>query len=283
MTQPRWAGAWKRAPILPERHADWTAPHLLRKAEPAGRQTVPPPRKEFVPPPPRQPTLAAGGSIQSPPEREYAVVPRLTAAPAPRLAVPSPVQPPARAAVRAGSGLGRLPSLLIICLLGVATGLGAAYLMVRMSPGIAERMTASIDSAVSWFGRMRATQPAAEAQSHGAAKIVPLPALPATADNNTALETLLRRAQGELVERQLERPPGDNALDSYRQLRAKWPEDKRVAQFGGAIGLAFWSLGKAAQTTGDWNTALHYFEIVNSLPPLPLGSSPPPAADLAVQ
>jgi hypothetical protein len=63
----------------------------------------------------------------------------------------------------------------------------------------------------------------------------------------------------------------------------KWPDEKRVAQLGGAIGLAFWSLGNAAQSAGDWNKALHYFEIVNSLPPLPLGSLPPPAAASAAQ
>jgi hypothetical protein len=289
MTQPRLAGASKRAPILPERHPDWTAPRLLRKAEPTGRQTVPPPlakpvpppRKESVPAPPRYPTLAPGDSIRSEPDRQHAVVPHLASPAAPRLAAPSLARPsPPDAAIRAG--LGGFPSLLIICALGVATGLGAAYLMVRMSPSIVERMTASIDTAVSGLGRMRAAQPVVETQGHGSATIVPLPALPASS-RDSALETLLQRAQGELAERKLEQPPGDNALDSYHQLRAKWPEDKRVAQLGGAIGLALWSLGKAAQSTGDWNTALHYFEIVNSLPPLPLGSSPPQAAESAVQ
>jgi len=291
MTQPRWAGAWKRAPILPERHADWTAPRLLRKAETPARQTVPPPHAKPVPPPREHsvpalrgnPTLAAGDLMPSAPEREYAVAaaPRLASPAVPYVASPSPAQPsPPRAAVRAG--FGRFPALLIICMLGVATGLGAAYLMVRMLPGVAERMTASIDSAVSGLGRMRAAQAAAEAQGHGSAKIVPLPALPATADN-AALETLLQRARAELAARKLEQPPGDNALDSYRQLRVRWPEEKRVAQLGGEVGLAFWAMGKAAQSTGDWNEALHYFKIVNSLPPLPLGPSSQPATASAAQ
>jgi hypothetical protein len=281
MTQPRWAGAWKRAPILPERHPDWTAPRLLRKAEPTGRQTVPPPpHAKPVPPPRVNPTFAAGDSMHSAPEREYAVAPRLASLAVPRLASPSPAQPsPPRAAVR--TGFGRFPSLLIICVLGVATGLGAAYLTVRMLPGVAERVTASIDSAVSGLSRLRAA-PAAEAQGHGSAKIVPLPALAATS-GNTELETLLQRAEGELAAHKLEQPPGDNALDSYRQLRAKWPAEKRVAQLGGGIGLAFWSLGNAAQSAGDWNKALHYFQIVNSLPPLPLGSLPAPTAASAAQ
>jgi hypothetical protein len=284
MTQPRWAGAWKRAPILPERHPDWTAPRLQRKAEPTGRQTVPPPpHAKPVPAPRINPTFAAGDSMHSAPEREYAVAPRLASQAVPRLVSPSPAQPsPPRAAVR--TGFGRFPSLLIIsviCALGAVTGLGAAYLMVRTLPSVAERMTASIDSAVSRLGRLRAA-PAAEAQGHGSAKIVPLPALLATSANNE-LETLLQRARSELAAHKLEQPPGDNVLDSYRQLRVRWPEEKRVAQLGGDVGLAFWSMGKAAQSTGDWNQALHYFKIVNSLPPLPLGSSSPPEAASAAQ
>jgi hypothetical protein len=280
MTQPRWAGAGKRAPILPERHPDWTAPRLLRKAEPTGRQTVPPPpHAKPVPAPRVNPTLAPGDSMLSAPGREYAVAPRLACPAVPHLASPSPAQP-SPPTVR--TGFGRFPSLLIICVLGVATGLGAAYLTVRMLPGVAERVTASIDSAVSGLGRMRAAQAAAEARGHGSAKIVPLPALPATSDN-TELETLLQRARSELAALKLEQPPGDNVLDSYRQLRARWPEEKRVAQLGGEVGMAFWSLGKAAQSTGDWNEALHYFKIVNSLPPLPLGLSAPDAGDRAAQ
>jgi hypothetical protein len=285
MTQPRWAGAWKRAPMLPERHPEWTAPRLLRKAEPTGRLTVPPPpHAKPVPPPHRQSvpallgnqTLADGDSIRGESEQRHAVVRRVTSAAAPRLAAPNPTRPSLPpGATRAG--FGRFLSLLVICALGVATGLGAAYLIVRTSPGMAERMTASIDSAVSALGHIGAPEPATEAQAHGSAKIVPLPALPATSDNGE-LETLLQRARRELAERKLEQPPGDNALDSYRQLRAKWPEEKRVAQLGGDVGMAFWSLGKAAQSTGDWNEALHFFKIVNSLPPLPLGSSGPDAA-----
>jgi hypothetical protein len=285
MTQPRWAVAWKRAPVLPERHPEWTAPRLLRKAEPTERLTVPPPPHAKPVPPPRSqsvpallgnPTLADDDSIRGESEQRHPVVRGVTTAAAPRVAASNPTRPsPPPGATRAD--FGRFRSLLIISVLGVATGLGAAYLIVRTSPDMAERMTASIGSAVSALGHIGAPEPAAEAQAHGSAKIVPLPALPETSDNG-ALETLLQRARGELAERKLEQPPGDNALDSYRQLRAKWPEEKRVAQLGGDVGMAFWSLGKAAQSTGDWNEALHFFKIVNSLPPLPLGSSGPGAA-----
>jgi hypothetical protein len=288
MTQPRWAGAWKRAPILPERHPDWTAPRLLRKPDPTGRQTVPPPpkllpppRNELVPAPPRHPALAGGDSIRGESERQHAIVPRLASPGASRSASPTlPGPSPLRAAARAG--FGPLLSLFIICALGVATGLGAAYLVVWMSPGTAERMTASIDTAVSALGRIGAAKLAAEPQGRGSAAIVSIPALPASS-GNSELEMLLQRARGELAAHKLEQPPGDNVLDSYRQLRVKWPEEKRVAELGGAIGLAFWSLGNAAQSSGDWNKALHYFEIVNSLPPLPLSSSPPPATDSAAR
>jgi hypothetical protein len=184
-----------------------------------------------------------------------------------------------RAAAR--TGFGPLLSLFIICALGAATGLGAAYLIVWTSPSAAEGMTASIDTAVSTLGRIGTAKLAAEPQGHGAA-IVSIPALTATS-GDSELGPLLQRARGELAAHKLEQPPGDNALDSYRQLRAKWPDEKRVAQFGGTIGLAFWSLGNAAQSAGDWKKALHYFEIVNSLPPLPLGSLPAPAAASAAQ
>jgi hypothetical protein len=289
MTQPRWAGASKRAPILPERHPDWTAPRLLRKAEPTGRQTVPPPhakpvpplRTESVPAPPRNPVVVAGDSSRREPERQPAVVPRLASPAAPRLASPGPARrSPLGAAAR--TGFGPLLSLFIICVLGVATGLGAACLIVWMSPSTAERMTASIDTAVSALGRIGSAKLAAEPQGRGSAAIVSIPALTASS-GDSALEPLLQRARGELAAHKLEQPPGDNALDSYRHLRAQWPDEKRVAQLGGAIGLAFWSLGNAAQSAGDWNKALHDFEIVNSLPPLPLGSSPPPAAASAAQ
>jgi hypothetical protein len=288
MTQPRWAGASKRVPILLEKHPDWTPPRLLRKPDTMGRQTVPPPpkplpppRNELVPAPPRHSAFAVGDSIPGESDRQHAIVPRLASPAASRLASPSLAgPPPLRAAARAG--FGPLLSLLVICALGVATGLGAACLIVWMSPGAAERMTAPIDTAVSALGRIGVAKTTAEAQGPGSSKIVPIPARPAAA-GDSELDTLLQRAQGELAKRKLERPPGDNALDSYRQLKAKWPEEKRVAQLGGAIGFAFWSLGKDAQSTGDWNKALHYFEIVNSLPPLPLGSSPPPATDSAAR
>jgi hypothetical protein len=289
MTQPRWAGASKRAPILPERHPDWTAPRLLRKAEPTERQTVPAPhakpvpapRTESVPEPPRNPVLVAGDSSGREPERRHAIVPPLAYPGAPRLASPSPARPsPMRAAAR--TRFGPLLSLLIICVLGAATGLGTACLIDWMSPSAAERMTASIDTVVSALGRIGSAKLAGQPQGHGSAAIVSIPALTANS-GDSGLEPLLQRARGELAAHKLEQPPGDNALDSYRQLRATWPDEKRVAQLGGAIGLAFWSLGNAAQSAGDWNKALHDFEIVNSLPPLPLGSSPSPAASSVAQ
>jgi hypothetical protein len=288
MTRPRWAGASKRVPILLEKHPDWTPPRLLRKPDTMGRQTVPPPpkplprpRNELVPAPPRHTALAVDDSIRRESDRQRAIVSSLASPAASRLASPSLAGPsPLRAAARAG--FGPLLSLLVICALGVATGLGAAYLVVWLSPSAAARMTTSIDAVVSALGQIGGAKLAAEPQGRGSAAIVSIPALPTSSDASE-LETLLQRARGELAARKLEQPLGDNALDSYRQLRVKWPEEKRVAQLGGAVGLAFWSLGNAAQSSGDWNKALHYFEIVNSLPPLPLSSSPPPAADSAAR
>ncbi|HZB93215.1 MAG TPA: hypothetical protein VE397_17345, partial [Stellaceae bacterium] len=178
----------------------------------------------------------------------------------PSLARPSS----SRAAVRAGFGF--LAPLLVIAGLGVATGTGAASLIVLKSPATAARIAVPLDAAVSALSGSSNANPAVDA---GRSITVSLP--PASGDSD--LETLLQRAQGELAAQKLEQPRGDNALELYRQLKAKWPEDKRVAALGGAIDLTFWSRGNAAQSAGDWGKALHYFEIVNSLPPLPLGSS----------
>ena len=95
MTQPRWAVAWKRAPMLPERHPEWTAPRLLRKAEPTERLTVPPPPHAKPVPPPRSqsvpallgnPILAGDDSIRGESEQRPPVVRGVTTAAAPRVA-----------------------------------------------------------------------------------------------------------------------------------------------------------------------------------------------------
>jgi hypothetical protein len=278
MTQPRLAGALKRAPILPERHPGWTAPRLLRKAEPTARQAVALPQATPVPPPPRDHTSFAGDSIRGAPERRHASVAGLASPAAPHRAPPSLARPSApRPAARAG--LAPVLSLLMIGAVGVATGAGAAGAIVLMSPSMAERVTGEIDTALSALGSIRFASLTDDTQRHGSSLTIALPA----ASGDGELETLLQRAQGELAERKLEEPPGDNALDSYRRLKAKWPEEKRVAQLGSAIGLAFWSLGNAAQSAGDWSKALHDLEIVNSLPPLPLGSPVSAVAESAAR
>jgi len=99
------------------------------------------------------------------------------------------------------------------------------------------------------------------------------PASTAAGDHDE-LTALLQRTEHELAEQRLEQPAGDNALDTYRQLAARWPHVQPVAHLGRSIALAFWTLGNNAKAAGHWDQALHYLEIVNTLPPIPLGDPP---------
>ena len=205
--------------------------------------------------------------------------------------------------------------LLFVCFLGVATGTGGAYLLVRFSPATAARVGAPGRAAVSAITSAATALSDRTKVRQSSAVTVPVPAAPtsvaaqtrlpeasaaaqsgstlpdealapsgaaadaparsasgtasAAADDPRGLAALLARAARELAERKLEQPADDNALASYRQLAARWPQEKRVAQLGGEIGLAFWSLGQEAQRSGRWREALHYLEIVNTLPPVP--------------
>ena len=94
------------------------------------------------------------------------------------------------------------------------------------------------------------------------------------ADDQAELTALLQRAGRELAEQSLEQPSGHNALDTYRELAARWPDAPPVAQLGRAIALAFWTRGNSAKAAGNWGDALHDLEIVNTLPPVPLGDPP---------
>ena len=109
------------------------------------------------------------------------------------------------------------------------------------------------------------------AESKAPKDSIPTPA----AASDAELSALLQKAKRELAERKLEQPPLDNALESYRLLSSRWPREKGVTELGGAIGLAFWTMGNEAKAAGNWQQALHYFELVNTLPPLPLISVPP--------
>lgn len=276
MTQPRWAAASKRAPDHLERHPEWTAPRLLRRtssaplALPPPTGSVPAPQERRVPPPPSDPDPGIRKSARIGAAPQHALPLPLAASVAERWVSPS-LALPASSHTVARAGFGSLVSLLVISALGVVTGTGTASLIALKAPATAARIAAPLDAAVSIFSGSSNAVTATEARR---SITVALP--PAAGDSD--LEALLQRARGELAAQNLEQPSGDNALGSYRQLKAKWPEDKRVAELGGAIGAVFWSRANAARSAGNWGEALHYFELVNALPPLALGSSPPRAA-----
>jgi hypothetical protein len=161
MTQPRPAGATKRAPIQSECYPDWRAPRLLRKSEPKAGQTVRPPQEIPVSPPERQfvpaprRNLGLGGSIRSESEIQQAPPLRLAAPIASDLATGcagldfAMCGAPTTLDSRSAAGF-RDPSLSLLSLLSVfwgSDGPGAAYLIVLRFPVTSERMSAPIDSA----------------------------------------------------------------------------------------------------------------------------------------
>lgn len=278
-------------------HPEWTAPRLRGRAGSSGQPGVPPP-PGATESSPREPSRHDPGQGEA-----IATHQAFRAAPGVSAAIPA-----ARARRRP------LVIFIFVCLLGVVTGTGGAYLLVRLSPATAARIGAPGRAAVSAIvsaatalrdrtrvketsavtvplpaaprsvaARSRAPEASAAAQSGsslpaealaqaGAAAKAQAP--PTSRNATTAVDdpralALLQRAERELVERKLEQPTDDNALASYRELAASWPQEKRVAQLGGEIGLAIWSLGQEAQRSGDWREALHYWEIVNTLPPVP--------------
>jgi hypothetical protein len=184
-----------------------------------------------------------------------------------------------------------LRSVAIACLLGVLTGAIGAYLLALLAPQTAERVVVPVRYALASFGGTKTMPPKPVATA-----IVMLPpsrpavagqsrfsgttaAAAASASAPSEPGALLQRARRELAEGRLEQPAGDNALETYRLLLATWPQEKRVTELGGAVGAAFWSRGTEAKSAGDWQKALHYFEIVNSLPPLPVTALPSVSAE----
>jgi hypothetical protein len=175
----------------------------------------------------------------------------------------------ALAQLRSGTSL---RSIAIACVLGMATGAAGACLLARLAPETAERMVVPVRYVASALGGTETMRPR-EAMT----AMAPLPPLqPAAAGPSASSElgALLEKVRRELAQGKLEQPAGDNALASYRLLMARWPQEKGVRELGGAIGATFWSLGNDAKAVGDWPKALHYFEIVNSLPPLPASALP---------
>ena len=70
----------------------------------------------------------------------------------------------------------------------------------------------------------------------------------------------------------MDRPAGNNALDTYRQIVALAPHAPATLQLGDRLSVKFWSLATQARATEQWDDALHYFEILKTLPAVPLAA-----------
>jgi hypothetical protein len=83
------------------------------------------------------------------------------------------------------------------------------------------------------------------------------------------LTALLARAELQIADHRLEQPAGDNALESYDQLKSQWPDDAAATAIGQRLSAAFWVLADDAIAAEDWEKAAHYFGILDALPPVP--------------
>lgn len=102
-------------------------------------------------------------------------------------------------------------------------------------------------------------RPAAAAAPSSAAAdgaALPLPAAAAAALND--------RLEREIGEQHLDQPPGDNALETYRQMSALPPEE--VARAGRRLSAALWLAAENARAAAHWDEALHYLDILAALP-----------------
>jgi hypothetical protein len=80
---------------------------------------------------------------------------------------------------------------------------------------------------------------------------------------------LIAAIERQLEKGQLERPAGDNALETYERLVANAPEAPGVAQIGTRLSAAFWRSGTAAMKEKRWDDAIRVYDILKRLPPVP--------------
>ena len=87
-------------------------------------------------------------------------------------------------------------------------------------------------------------------------------------NGNGSLAALVQQAERQMANRQLERPNGDNALETYRRLVAMSPDHPATTFVGERLSTAFWSLAMDAKSAEHWDEAVRYLNILDSLPPV---------------
>jgi hypothetical protein len=167
----------------------------------------------------------------------------------------------------------RSPTLLLVTcafVLGIGAGAGGLYLVgdelsvpaMRRLPWIAvERENAAhigVSRSIRGDSASGAMRSSADKLSGGT--------------DSQALSTLSKQVERQLAEGRLDRPAGNNALDTYRQIVALAPHAPATLQLGDRLSVKVWSLATQARATEQWDDALYYFEILKTLPAVPLAA-----------
>ena len=168
----------------------------------------------------------------------------------------------------------RLRPLLLACLFGagVATGIGLAHVMGDAAIGTGT-------------GSAEPVAPALKPSERRTGDGLPRGADLGRGDRDAAqplagvtdLSAMMDRLRRQIAEDRLDQPQGDNALDTYRQIAARSPDD--AARAGQPLRAAFWLKAESARAAAHWDEALHYLNALKTLPSaLPTSNADPGAA-----
>jgi hypothetical protein len=164
----------------------------------------------------------------------------------------------------------RLRPLLLACLFGagVATGIGVAHVMGDAAIGTVIGSSEPVAAALKPSERRTGDGlPRGTDVSQGD-RDAPQPLA-----GVTDLSAMMDRLRRQIAEDRLDQPQGDNALDTYRQIAARSPDD--AARAGQPLSAAFWLKAESARAAAHWDEALHYLNVLKTLP----SALPTPNAD----
>jgi hypothetical protein len=86
---------------------------------------------------------------------------------------------------------------------------------------------------------------------------------------HVSLPSLAEQVARQITVGQLEAPAEDNALETYRRMVAVSAQHPGTVLAGERLSAAFWSRAMDAKKTQHWDDALHYLDILDTLPLLP--------------
>lgn len=169
----------------------------------------------------------------------------------------------------------RLRPLLLACLFGagMATGIGVAHVMgdaaIGTGIGAAEPVAAALKPSERRTGDGLTRGTDVSRGDRDAAQ--PLSGV-------TDLSAMMDRLRRQITEDRLDQPQGDNALDTYRQIAARSPND--AARAGQPLSAAFWLKAESARAAAHWDEALHYLNVLKTLPSaIPAANADPAGAE----